>query len=96
MSENNAPSRALREEADAAVVGPGVVATKSQMQGGVIGTVVGAIAGALLGLLLGPVIWDGAVILSVIVFAIAGATAGGTLGGFMRNRGRQERGDPDV
>ena len=96
MSENNAPTNELREEADAAIVGPGVVATKSQAQGSIIGTVVGTIVGALLGLVVGPLLWDGSVIISVIVFAIAGATAGGTAGGFLRNRDRQQRGDADV
>ena len=96
MSEHQQPSTELREEADSAVAGPGVVATKSQTQGGIIGTVIGMIVGALLGLVITPLIWDGEMLIGVIAFAIAGATAGGTMGGFLRNRRSQERGDPDV
>ena len=99
MTDHQTPSEDLREEADQALAGPGVVATKSQTQGGIIGTVLGTIVGALLGLAAGYLIWDGrpsAVLIAVIVFAIAGATAGGTMGGFLRNRERQQRGDADV
>jgi hypothetical protein len=35
-------------------------------------------------------------VIALIAFAVAGATAGGTSGGFVRNRRRQQRGDPDV
>ena len=98
MSDPNLRPDALREEADAAVAGPGVVATKSQTQGGIIGTVLGAIVGALLGLLIAPLFGDGDMsrMIAIIAFAVAGATAGGTMGGFLRNRKRQERGDADV
>ena len=99
MTDHQTPSESLREEADSALIGPGVVATKSQTQGGIAGTVLGAIVGAVLGLLAGFVIWGGrpmAVTIAVIAFAVGGATAGGTMGGFLRNRERQERGDADV
>lgn len=99
-SDENAPSEgAMREEADKAVAGPGVVATKSQTQGGIIGTVVGTVIGAVLGLIIAFVFFGdrtSTIVITIIAFAIAGATAGGTSGGFLRNRGRQQRGDPDV
>ncbi len=98
MSDPN-PSDALREEADSTVAGPGVVATKSQTQGGIIGTLAGTVVGAILGVIAGFVIWGDqpfAIVIAVISFAIAGATAGGTMGGFLRNRERQQRGDPDI
>jgi hypothetical protein len=99
MVENQPPRNELREEADSAVVGPGVVGTKSQAQGGIGGALLGGVVGALLGLLAGFLIWGGngmAVVIAVIAFAFAGATAGGTMGGFLRNRRRQQRGDADV
>lgn len=100
MSEHDAPSKgALRQEADAAVVGPGVVATKSQSQGALLGTVIGTVIGVVLGLIIGGLLFrdrTSTFVIAVIVFAIAGATAGGSSGGFLRNRKRQERGDPDV
>lgn len=99
-SDQDAPSQeAMREEADSAVAGPGVVATKSQTQGGIIGTLIGTVIGVVLGLIVGFVFFGGrtsTVVITIIAFAVAGATAGGTSGGFLRNRGRQERGDPDV
>ena len=100
MADHEVPSqRVMREEADSAVVGPGVVATKSQIQGSAIGALVGAVIGAVIGLLAGLLIWNDstqAIMIAVIVFAVGGATAGGTSGGFLRNRERMERGDPDV
>lgn len=99
MSDPNLQSDALREEADATVAGPGVVATKSQTQGGIIGTLAGGVVGAILGVIAGQLVWGGdsmSMTIAIIVFAIAGATAGGTMGGFLRNRERQQRGDADV
>jgi outer membrane lipoprotein SlyB len=99
MSDHETPSNVLREEADSTVVGPGVVATKSQTQGGIIGTVAGTVVGALLGVIAGFLLWGGrtsAIVIAVIAFAVAGATAGGTMGGFLRNRESQQRGDADI
>lgn len=100
MSDQNAPSKgALREEADSAVAGPGVVATKSQTQGGIIGTLVGTVIGVVLGLIVAALFFGDSTstfVITLIAFGVAGATAGGTSGGFLRNRGRQERGEPDV
>jgi hypothetical protein len=99
-SEQGAPSKgALRQEADSAVAGPGFVATKSQTQGLMIGTVIGTVIGVVLGVVVAFVFFGdrtSTVVITVIAFAIAGATAGGTSGGFVRNRERQQRGDPDV
>ena len=100
QSEQNTPSKgAMRQEADKAVAGPGVVATKSQTQGGIIGTLVGTVVGVVIGLIVAALFFRDSTstfVIALIAFGIAGATAGGTSGGFLRNRQRQERGDPDV
>lgn len=96
---SDASGRQMEREVDSGIWGPGVFATKSQVIGGVAGTVIGGVLGGLIGLVLGLAFFYGepfSVAITVIVGVVAGATALGTAGGFVFNRGRQERGDPDI
>lgn len=89
----------MEREVDGGIWGPGVFATKSQVVGGIAGTVIGGVLGGLIGLVLGLAIFYGepfSVAITVIVGVVAGSTALGTAGGFLFNRGRQERGEPDI
>lgn len=91
--------RELEREVDGGVWGPGAFATKSQVIGGTVGTLVGGALGLLVGFVLGMAFFGDettSVIIVAVVGAVAGSTALGTAGGFLWNRGRQERGEPDV
>ena len=67
--------RPAQGEADSFTGGPGVVVTKSQGRGAVLGVSIGAVVGGLLGLLLGVVI--DSVLVGVIVGLVAGSVVGG-------------------
>ena len=80
MAERREPERAAAHaETDAFTGGPGVVATKSQARGGVVGAVVGAVAGALLGLVVG--LLADVLVVGIVVGAVAGSVVGGVAGG---------------
>jgi F0F1-type ATP synthase assembly protein I len=73
---------AARDEVDSLTGGPGVVATKSQAQGALVGILVGAIVGAILGGLVG--LLADFLIVGLIVGAVAGAVVTGVAGGGQR------------
>lgn len=91
--------REMEREVDRGVWGPGAFATRSQVVGGTVGTLVGGLLGLLIGFVLGMAFFGGEMLsvgIVAVVGAVAGSTALGTAGGFLWNRGRQERGEPDV
>lgn len=91
--------REMEQEVDRGLWGPGALGTRSQLIGGAGGLVVGGIVGGVLGLLAGLVLFAGqttSLVITIVVGVVAGATALGIAGGFVWNRGKQERGDPDV
>ena len=75
--------REMAQEGDGAVVGPGLVATKSQSKGGLAGIALGGFLGAIAGAILGAFIFGGifGIVISAICFAFAGGTIGVLLGG---------------
>lgn len=75
-----------RDEVDSLTGGPGVVATKSQAQGGLVGIIVGAVLGAILGLIVG-LIFD-VLIVGIIVGLVAGTVVAGVAGGGQRPKQR--------
>ncbi len=70
---------AAHAETDSFTGGPGVVATKSQARGGVVGAVIGAVVGALLGLVIG--LLADVLVVGIVVGAVAGSVVGGVAGG---------------
>jgi hypothetical protein len=89
--ERRVPSEGeMQKEADSITAGPGVLATKSQARGGLIGVLAGAFVGAIVGVVIGLLAFEGAVgvVVATIAFAAAGATAGGVAGGFVGPRRR--------
>jgi uncharacterized membrane protein len=78
----------MKQETEHLTGGPGVVATKSQARGSLVGLVAGVVAGALLGALIGLLIFEGAlgVAITTIAFGVAGATFGAVSGGFVAPR----------
>lgn len=82
-----------RDEVDSFTGGPGVVATKSQAQGSIVGIIVGALVGAVLGVGLG-LLFD-AFLLGIIVGTIAGAVVAGVAGGGQRPKQRLEGDEAD-
>lgn len=83
----------MADEMEGAVVAPGVVASKSQAQGGGAGMLGLGFVGLVLGVLLGFIAFGGstqAVIISGIAFAFAGGTAGVLIGGFVTPRKKLE------
>ena len=86
----------MADEMEGAVVAPGVVASKSQTQGGGGGLLGLGFAGLVLGALLGLIAFGGsaqAVIISAVAFAFAGGTAGMLIGGFTAPRKKLENSD---
>jgi hypothetical protein len=76
----------MADELEGAVAGVGVVASKSQAQGGAAGLVGFGFIGLVLGIILGLVAFGGSlqtVIISGVAFAFAGGTAGMLIGGFV-------------
>lgn len=74
----------MEQEGRAITGGPGIVGTKSQMQGAGLGILLGTIVGGLIGLGAGLVFFEGAtVIVTLVVGVVAGATFGFTAGGFV-------------
>ena len=74
----------MEQEGRAITAGPGVVGTKSQMQGAGIGLFLGALAGGVVGLIAGLLLFEGgAVIITLVVGAVAGLVFGFTAGGFL-------------
>jgi hypothetical protein len=84
---------AAKDEVDSLTGGPGVVATKSQAQGGLAGIVVGAFVGAILGLVVG--LLADVLVIGIIVGAVAGATVMGVAGGGQRPKQRLEGTEED-
>ena len=73
----------MAQEGDGAVVGPGVVATKSQAKGGAAGIFLGGLGGAVVGAILGALIFGGTfgIVVTAVCLAFAGGTIGVLLGG---------------
>ena len=90
MSTERVPSQQeMQEEGDGVLLGPGVVATKSQTKGGLLGITLGGFLGALVGALIGALIFGGAfgIIITAVCFAFAGGTIGVLTGGFLGAKG---------
>ena len=94
MADERAEARQeMADELEGAVAAPGVVASKSQTQGGAAGMLGLGFVGLVLGVLLGLIAFGGstqAVIISGIAFAFAGGTAGMLIGGFTAPRKKLE------
>ncbi|MDQ4025688.1 MAG: hypothetical protein M3217_09410 [Actinomycetota bacterium] len=94
MADERAEARQdMADELEGATVAPGVVASKSQTQGGAVGLVGFGFIGLVLGVILGLVAFGGsaqAVIISGVAFAFAGGTAGVLIGGFTAPRKKLE------
>ena len=79
----------MADELEGVVAAPGVVASKSQTQGGLGGMLGLGLAGLVVGALLGLVVFGGSarsVVISAVAFAFAGGTAGVLIGGFVAPR----------
>lgn len=79
----------MADELEGVVAAPGVVASKSQTQGGLGGMLGLGFVGLVVGALLGLIVFGGsaqAVIISAVAFAFAGGTAGVLIGGFVAPR----------
>lgn len=90
MADDKAQARQeMADELEGVVAAPGVVASKSQTQGGLGGMLGLGFIGLVVGALLGLVAFGGsarAVVISAIAFAFAGGTAGMLVGGFVTPR----------
>ena len=90
MAEDKAQARQeMADELEGVVAAPGVVASKSQTQGGAGGLLGLGFVGLVVGALLGLIAFGGsaqAVVISAVAFAFAGGTAGAIIGGFMAPR----------
>lgn len=81
-----------KDEVDSITGGPGVVATKSQAQGALVGIVIGAIVGAIVGAIIG--LLADFLIVGIIVGAVAGAVVAGVAGGGQRPKQRLSDNSP--
>ena len=88
MSRRVPSQEEMKQETEHLTGGPGVVATKSQARGSLIGLVAGVVVGALVGALIGLLIFEGTlgVVITTIAFGVAGATFGAVSGGFVGPR----------
>ncbi|MDQ3958311.1 MAG: hypothetical protein M3273_08335 [Actinomycetota bacterium] len=88
----------MADELEGVVAAPGVVASKSQAQGGAAGLVGFGAVGLVLGAILGLAVFGGstqAVIISAVAFAFAGGTAGVLIGGFVTPRKKLDNAEAD-
>ena len=77
----------MRSEAESFVGGPGLVATRSQSKGSLIGVTIGALLGGLVGLGVGALLFGTlGMILTAAVGLTGGATVAGVVGGSVRPR----------
>lgn len=103
MADNTAGDKAqarheMADELEGTVAAPGVVASKSQTQGGLGGLLGLGFVGLLVGALLGWIVFGGstqAIVISAIAFAFAGGTAGVMIGGFVTPRKKLPDGEAD-
>ncbi|MDQ3951354.1 MAG: hypothetical protein M3279_00095 [Actinomycetota bacterium] len=90
MADDKSEARKeMADELEGVVAAPGVVASKSQTQGGASGLLGLGFVGLVVGALLGWLVFGGstqAVIISAVAFAFAGGTAGVVIGGFVTPR----------
>lgn len=90
MADDKAQARQeMADELEGVVAAPGVVASKSQTQGGAGGLLGLGFVGLVLGALLGLTAFGGstqAIVVSAVAFAFAGGTAGVLIGGFVAPR----------
>lgn len=90
MADDKAHARQeMADELEGVVAAPGVVASKSQTQGGIGGMLGLGFVGLVVGALLGLVAFGGSaqvVVISAVAFAFAGGTAGVLIGGFVTPR----------
>jgi hypothetical protein len=82
-----------RDEVDSFTGGPGVVATKSQAQGALVGIAIGAAVGAIIGAIIGLIV--DVLVVGVIVGAVGGAVVAGVAGGGQRPKQRLEGTEAD-
>jgi hypothetical protein len=87
-----------RREAESFTGGPGVVATKSQAQGSLIGAPLGAAAGIVIGLIIGLVAFGGGsgLVVSLVVGAVGGGVVGAVAGGGARPTQKLEGSEGDI
>ena len=87
MAEDKAQARQeMADELEGVVAGAGVVASKSQAQGGAGGLLGLGFVGLVVGVLLGWLVFGGsaqAIVISAVAFAFAGGTAGLLIGGIV-------------
>lgn len=83
-----------KDEVDSLTGGPGLVATKSQAQGGLVGLIVGAIAGAAIGFIVGLIV--DLIVVTTIVGAVGGAVVAAVAGGGQRPKQRLEGSETDA
>ena len=90
MAEDKAEARQeMANELEGVVAAPGVVASKSQAQGGLGGLFGLGFVGLVVGALIGWIAFGGstqAIVIGAIAFAFAGGTAGVLIGGFTAPR----------
>ncbi|HEX2058075.1 MAG TPA: hypothetical protein VHI71_06870 [Actinomycetota bacterium] len=87
--EKSEARKEMADELEGVVAAPGVVASKSQTQGGAGGLLGLGFVGLIVGVVLGLIVFGGstqAVIISAVAFAFAGGTAGVLIGGFVTPR----------
>jgi hypothetical protein len=82
-----------KDELDSVTGGPGVLATKSQAQGSLMGIVIGAVIGAILGAVIGLI--TNTLVVGIIVGAVGGAVVAGVAFGGQRPKRRLEGTEAD-
>jgi F0F1-type ATP synthase assembly protein I len=93
VERSRSEQETAREEIDSLTGGPGVVATKSQAQGSLVGIVIGLVIGAIVGAVVGLLI--DAFLVSILVGAVGGAVVAAVAGGGQRPKQRLEAGEAD-
>jgi hypothetical protein len=97
--ERSQARKEMADEVEGMTAAPGVVASKSQTQGGAGGLIGFGFIGLVLGVILGLVAFGGstqAVVISAVAFAFAGGTAGVLIGGFAAPRKKLDGTEADT
>lgn len=98
-TESEGTRRSMEDEGEGLVLGPGVLATRSQARGTGAGFLLGLFAGALFGLVAGIVIFQGrtgAIVITIVAFAVAGVVAGHLVGAIVQSKQVAETESADV
>ena len=86
MADDKAQARhEMADELEGVVAAPGIMASKSQAQGGLGGLLGLGSVGLVVGVLLGWLVFGGStptIVISAVAFAFAGGTAGLLIGGY--------------